>query len=289
MAKFLSEIIEKKVNSSELVASQNSFVTTELKYREADIVYKLKDRNIVFLIEHQTKVDFKMPYKILNYQIEIMRANENANNKKDNKECLVIPIVIYTGKNRWSAKKYIREIQEEYFENAEIEKLFLGMPGFYALVDINDYENNVLIQDKSILSKIMLLEKIRNSKELINIIFEINKKIKNYKEKDVIYDAMYLVLSRKIGEENANPIMEKIIKKGNDYMLAAEETMIKENRRIRAEGRIAGRIEGKREGIREGILQIVREMMKNGVRNEEIMKYTHMSKKEINKIKNTMK
>lgn len=163
------------------------------------------------------------------------------------------------------------------------------MPGFYALVDINDYENNVLIQDKSILSKIMLLEKIRNSKELINIIFEINKKIKNYKEKDVIYDAMYLVLSRKIGEENANPIMEKIIKKGNDYMLAAEETMIKENRRIRAEGRIAGRIEGKREGIREGILQIVKEMMKNGVRNEEIMKYTHISKKEINKIKNTMK
>lgn len=76
MAKFLSEVIEKKVNSSELVASQNSFVTTELKYREADIVYKLKDRNIVFLIEHQTKVDFKMPYKILNYQIEIMRANE---------------------------------------------------------------------------------------------------------------------------------------------------------------------------------------------------------------------
>ena len=284
-AEFLSKITGKKINLNELVASQNSFVTAELRYREADIVYKLKDKNIVFLIEHQTRIDFKMAYRILNYQIEIMRANENANNKKDNKECLVIPIVIYTGKKRWSAKRYIREIQEEYFDSIVKEKLFLGMLGFYALVDINDYENNVLIEDKSLLSKIMLLEKIRNSEDLVNIIFEINEKVRNYKEKDVIYDAMYLVLSRKIGEKNTNSIMEKIIKKGSDYMLAAEETMIEENRRIRAEGRKEGRIEGRIEGI----LQIVKEMIKNGVKSEDIMKYTNMSKKELNKIKNTIK
>ena len=39
--------------------------------------------------------------------------------------------------------------------------------------------------------------------------------------------------------------MEKIIKEGSDYMLAAEQMVIDENRRIRAEGRAEGRLSGR--------------------------------------------
>lgn len=122
-ARFISKVIGRKVKSSELIASQNSFVTAELKYREADIVYKLKDKNIVFLIEHQTRVDYRMAYRILNYQIEIMRANEVENPKKEDKECLVIPIVLYTGKGKWTAKKHIKEIQEKLFKENVIRNI----------------------------------------------------------------------------------------------------------------------------------------------------------------------
>ena len=45
--------------------------------------------------------------------------------------------------------------------------------------------------------------------------------------------------------------MEKIIKEGSDYMLAAEQMVIDENRRIRAEGRAEGRLSGRIEDAKK--------------------------------------
>ena len=53
--------------------------------------------------------------------------------------------------------------------------------------------------------------------------------------------------------------------------------VVDENRRIRAEGR------------NEGILQIIKEMLKNGMKEKEIIKYTKISKEEIEKIKKNSK
>ena len=88
-------------------------------------------------------------------------------------------------------------------------------------------------------------------------------------------------------------------------MLAIEQMVIDENRRIRAEGRlegrnegiieernrgiIEGRAEGRLEGRTEGILQIIKEMLKNGMKEKEIIKYTKISKDEIEKIKKNSK
>ena len=73
--------------------------------------------------------------------------------------------------------------------------------------------------------------------------------------------------------------------------------VVDENRRIRAEGRNEGIIEGRNKGIiegraegrNEGILQIIKEMLKNGMKEKEIIKYTKISKEEIEKIKKNSK
>ena len=221
-SKLISKVIGKEIKEEEIEVSQNSFVTTELKYREADIVYKEKGRNIIFLIEHQTKEDKKMSYRILNYQIEIMRANE----KEKGKESLVIGIVIYTGRRRWKAKRYIKEIQEKIEEEEEVKeerKIEKGRLGYYELIDINTYTKEELMKEESILSKVMLIEKERNTEDLLKIIKEINEKVKEKEGKEVIYDMMYLALRKKIEEKELNKIMEKLIKEGSDYMLAVEE------------------------------------------------------------------
>ena len=112
---------------------------------------------------------------------------------------------------------------------------------------------------------------------------------------------MELALERKLGSKQAEEIMGKIIKEGSDYMLAIEQMVIDENRRIRAEGRNEGIIEGRNKGIiegrnkgiiegrAEGILQIIKEMLKNGMKEKEIIKYTKISKEEIEKIKKNSK
>ena len=269
-ARFISKVLGIKIKGKDLIAVKNSFVTTELKYREADIVYKIKGMNVVILIEHQTRVDYRMSYRILNYQVEIMRANEIENPKKEDKECLVIPIVLYTGKEKWTAKRYIREIQEKILGKGKIEKPELGTLGYYELVDIKDFNKEELLKDNGILSKILLLEKVRNTESLIKTVFEINKKIakETDNEKTIVHDAMKIILIRKLGEKGTDLLMEKIVKEGSDYMLAAEEMVIEENRRIRAEGKLAGRIEDAKNMLKKKIdINIIEEV--TGLKREQ--------------------
>ena len=50
-----------------------------------------------------------MPYRILEYETEIMKSAIDIRKVK-NKEYklpLVIPIVLYTGKKKWDAKRYL--------------------------------------------------------------------------------------------------------------------------------------------------------------------------------------
>ena len=302
-ARFISKVIERKIKPRDLIVSQNSFVTSELRYREADIVYKIRNKNVVILIEHQTRVDYRMAYRILNYQIEIMRANEVENPRKEDKECLVIPIVLYTGKEKWTAKNYIKEIQERLYEEKIIKRgeIELGTLGYYALVDVNNYTKEELLKEEGILSKIMLIEKERNTKDLVRTMFEIKEKIQNDKNKEVVYTTMELALNKKFGTKVARKIMEKIIGKESGDMLAVEEMVLKENKMLRDEGRKIGISEGKKIGISEGkkigisegkligidegIIRVAKEMLKNGVDDEYVEKYTHLSKEKIEKLK----
>ena len=281
---FIRKTLKIDVKAKDLELVQNSFVTVELKYREADIVYKIKGTNVVILIEHQTRVDKKMPYRILNYQMETMRANEGE------EECLVIPIVLYTGKETWTAKRYIKELQTRRYAKKEINfgEIELGTLGYYTLVDVNEYTKEELLEEEGILSKIMLLEKERNTEELLKTIFEINEKIieEKTKEKEVIYSAMEVLLGKKIGKEKAEEIMKKIVEEGSDYMLAAEEMIIEENKMIRNEGRLLGRTEGRAEGISIGQNNIIKVLFKNKMTPKEISEKTGIALDKVLKIVN---
>ena len=289
-ARFIGKTLKIDVKAKDLELVQNSFVTLELKYREADIVYKIKGTNVVILIEHQTRVDKKMPYRILNYQMEIMRANEGE------EECLVIPIVLYTGKEMWTAKRYIKELQTRRYAKKEInfDEIELGTLGYYILVDVNEYTKEELLEEEGILSKIMLLEKERNTEELLKTIFKINEKIKEVKtkEKEIVYVAMEVLLGKKIEKEKAEEIMKKIIEEGSDYMLAAEEMIIEENEMIRNEGRILGRTEGisigeargREKGISIGQNNIIKILFKNKMTPKEISEKTGIDLSEILRI-----
>lgn len=284
-SRFIRKTLKIDVKAKDLELVQNSFVTVELKYREADIVYKIKGTNVVILIEHQTRVDKKMPYRILNYQMEIMRANEGE------EECLVIPIVLYTGKETWTAKRYIREIQDNSIDDdIVLDKMPLGLLGYYTLVDVNEYTKEKLLKEKGILSKIMLLEKERNTEELLKTIFKINEKIKEEKtkEKEVVYAAMEVLLEKKIGKAKTKEIMKKIIGEGSDYMLAAEEMIIKENEMIRNEGISIGKALGRKKGISIGETRgknnIIKMLFKNKMPAKEISEKTGIALDEILKI-----
>ena len=68
LRRFLSRYIGVEVESSNLEQCNTNFITPKYEYKNADIVYKEKNKEVYYLIEQQTKVDYDMPYRMLKYK-----------------------------------------------------------------------------------------------------------------------------------------------------------------------------------------------------------------------------
>ena len=191
-----------------------------------------------------------------------------------------IPIVLYTGKQKWKVKESIREVQEEseYVKRIEFAR--------YNLVDVNEYSINELLEDKSFLTKAMLIEKAKNETELTEFAEKIAQVIKDdnrtYGEdiKEIFTLIIDLVLKRKIGKDKSNELIETI-KGGNDKMLAVLDMIDRENMKIYKKGRT----EGKKEGKIEALIDVAKKMINEKLSIEKIIEITGLNKEEIEKLK----
>ena len=269
----INQAIKTKLKAEEIEKYTSSFVNKIFENREADIVYKYKNKNIFFLIEHQTKIDYSMPYRILEYEIEIMKSAIDIRKVK-NKEYklpLVIPIVLYTGKKKWDAKRYLEERQET-LDGVKIKA------GNYNLVDINDYTKEELLQEKTLISKMMLLEKSESTEESIEMLEKIIPNT-NKEEKELLKRVISILFGEKIGEEKTKELIEKI-DGGEGKMLALVDMIRNENQMYINIGRKEGE-----EKLKQRCLEIAKNLLKLKMPISQISEVTKLPKEEIEKLK----
>ena len=244
-------------------------------------MYKYKNKNIFFLIEHQTKIDYSMPYRILEYETEIMKSAIDIRKVK-NKEYklpLVIPIVLYTGKKKWDAKRYLEESQET-LDDVKIKA------GNYNLVDIKDFTKEELLQGKTLISKMMLLEKSESTEESIEMLEKIIPNT-NKEEKELLKRVISILFGEKIGEEKTKELIEKI-DGGEGKMLALVDMIRNENKMYINMGRKEGRKEAREEGkikLKQQCLEIAKNLLKINMPISQISEVTKLPEEEIEKIK----
>lgn len=68
------------------------------------VLYKIKHKNRYILINIEEKINYNISFKILKYAINIIKYWEKEENKKTIYP-IVIPIVIYIGKEKWNVQK----------------------------------------------------------------------------------------------------------------------------------------------------------------------------------------
>ncbi len=277
----INQAIKIKLKAEEIEKYTSSFVSKIFQNREADIVYKYKNKNIFFLIEHQTKIDYSMSYRILEYEIEIMKSAIDIRKVK-NKEYklpLVIPIVLYTGKKKWDAKRYLEESQET-LDDVKIKA------GNYNLVDINDFTKEELLQGKTLISKMILLEKSESTEESIEMLEKIIPNT-NKEEKELLKRVISILFGEKIGEEKTKELIEKI-DGGEGKMLALVDMIRNENKMYINMGRKEGRKEAREEGkikLKQQCLEIAKNLLKINMPISQISEVTKLPEEEIEKIK----
>ena len=202
---------------------------------------------------------------------------------KEYKIPLVVPIVLYTGNKTWDAKKYLEKNQEK-LENIEVKL------GNYNLLDINNFTEEQLLKENTLISKLMLIEKSTSAEDTINLLEKIIKKVKK-EDMDTLKRIISIVLSEKIGIIKANELINKM-EGDDDNMLAVVDMIRRENQMYIEIGKKEGRKEGKREGKLEGRLEgkleekikIATNMLKEKFNIETIHKITGINKEELEKI-----
>ena len=285
----------KEITENEIQIYNSSYISERFENKESDIVYKMKEKNIFFLIEHQSKIDYKMPIRILNYEIEIIRQAIGIKKiGKNSKLPVIVPIVIYTGKGKWRAALKI----EEYQENSEGYRI--NTLGEYNLIDINDYSIKDLEKNETFLAKLMIIEKSGSKEELISNLTKIVENEKEAKNIKLLYRIINYVLREKIGNKMTEELLEKL-KGGNKNMgLAVMDMLEREERELqkkirkscreaKQQGRSIGIIEGKKTGRMEEKIEVVKEMLKNNIKDAIIKKVTHIEEKELEKLKSEIK
>ena len=274
---FINKVLYNKskepIKENEMEEHTEDFITIDYKDKEADIVYKdNREEGSYFLIEHQTKIDPYMPFRIAEYALEIMRMEYRKGIMAE-----VTAIVLYTGKENW--KVPLRLGKKPRNDN---------QIGTYSLYELNKHEDTELIKDGKALSIGLVLERAINSKNLVEKLNEILGMQLNLSKESRNLINIYItnVLKGILGEEETKEIIKRLNKEKEEEnnMFMLEETL----RNEMMENRKLGREEGIRNGIKRGKeeakIQIARRMSKLGFDVKEISEIMKISEEDVNKM-----
>ena len=234
----------------------------DFKRKQADVVYegelKKSGRKVIFfiLLENQSRIDYRMNYRLLLYIVEILReyynsADVNERKRKEFKFPAVFPIVFYTGSGKWTTPLNLKEMFDGYENFGEYLLNFN-----YVLVEAKGYDDERVKNFRSKLLKVMMM--FERSGEFIEAL-ETAKKYKddvaslNDEEKRILGVALDILSEAHGGQGyNLNEILHEKNTEGVDVMLADVIANAKNyERNLVKKGRAEGRVEGRKEEAAE--------------------------------------
>ena len=247
------------IEENNVVKVDKSFILPDFKNKEADLVYRVKmdNKDVIFyvLMEMQSKVDFQMPYRLLLYMVEVWRGilkdlDKSKEKRKDYRLPVIVPIVLYNGKNNWTACRSYKECLSGYelFGDNVIDFK-------YIIIDVNRYDNETLLEMSNLIATVFLMDKKQDVNTLLESLKTVVNTLKklNPKEFELFKNWFANIITRGIEPEN-RALMNKILEESKEVetMVYNLELTLKEERiKNREEGKVEGKIEGKIESILE--------------------------------------
>ena len=271
MTNFLKTFIGLEVNSENLKIYNSSFITNNYKRRESDILYKDIIQNTFYLIEHQSTVNIDMPRRILEYSTELMR--EIKKNKIELKNPLIIPIVIYTGKQPWNIPTNFSDTQTFNSSN----KSFV-INQIYKLIDIHTYSIDKLKNIHNKISYMLLIEKCKNHLELAQTLEYIAIHANTSNTKEWVNNLVTYVFAKTLDDTSKSKILKLLYEKEKNENM--EDLIERINNNIRLEKKKNIKI-----GKLENLFSTIKNMLNFNLTDEEIIKYTNATQEQINQVR----
>ena len=271
------------IKEEDLILVDKSYILSDFEEEESDILYKVNvnGEEVIFyvLLEFQSKVDFQMPMRLLFYMTEVWRdvlknTDKSEVKRKSFKLPAIVPIVLYNGKNKWTAKTSFREILSGY-ELFEDNILNFN----YMLFDINRYSDEELYNVSNLVSAVFLLDQEMDEDELLRRLRKLIYVLKKISPEqfNVFKQWLKKIVKPRLTEEMQKEV-DEVLDKSNqeevDFMVSnLGKTLDKMERKALEKGS-----ENRTKEIAINAIEM-------GMDNEVIIKLTGLTDEKINEIR----
>ncbi|MGY4686594.1 Rpn family recombination-promoting nuclease/putative transposase [Petrotoga sp. DB-2] len=266
---FLPKEITKQIKETDLKREQTELIGKDFSIKRSDILYKIEKENgqdvyIYLLLEHQSKVDQLMAFRMLAYKVRIweqyVKSHKRESEQKGFKLPVIIGIVFYDGKAKWTSPM---DVKDKITEIKNMEDYLIKAN--YELINLSSIKEETIINMKKALGVILLTDKpnvrIKNAEELLKIINEeiISKLPEEEKEKfDKHRNAFIELFGKRTDYEEIKERYEELKEMEVPKMFDTLEKIAKRDReKAKLEGVKEGERKGKLEGERELIIEIL--------------------------------
>ena len=300
LEEYLPANLQSMLDLNRITVEKESYIEDDLKKKFSDIVYSVGikrtveerkiDQNdlqeqqehekafVYILLEHQSKPDYWMALRLWKYILLLCERHKQKQKTKNNKLPLVIPIVFYNGKEKYTSPQSLWQL----FDNPDMARQLLGDE--YKLVDLQSKTDEEIKRQKHIGLMEFFLKHIYE-RDMLKLwerfLSEFKGAVILDKENSYIYIKRLLwYTNTKVAEEDKGKLNQLIIdsltnKDGEDIMRTIADSYRDQYYGI-----------GIQEGIEKGIEQTATNMLKEGAEVEFVVRVTGLSSDEVLKLKN---
>lgn len=278
---YLPQNIVSIVDMNTLEPQKDSFIDKELKEIFADMLFKVniedEEGYIYFLFEHKSYTSKNISFQLLKHMIEIWEAK--IKNEKTDELPVIIPLVIYHGKDKWNIQNTLVDMIKGY------DKLPQGMQKYipnyeYLIYDISRYTDEDIKGELKLRILLTIFRDIftKDDKGLQETVLRSIEYLRELEEQQTSIEyfetLMKYIFSARIDltKEAANEIIRKIettYPEGSEVVMTLAEQF-------------------REEGIMRGLEKVVRKSIIKGLTTEDIMEITGLKKEEIEDIRKSM-
>ncbi|MDD3272351.1 MAG: Rpn family recombination-promoting nuclease/putative transposase [Syntrophomonadaceae bacterium] len=282
---YLPENIIKVIDLDTLEPQKDSFINEKLQEGFSDLLFKAKINNregyIYFLFEHKSYTSKDIAFQLLKYMVEIWEAKSKK--EKADELPVIIPLVVYHGKDGWKIGTTLGEMITGYEDLPEDIKKFT--PNYeYLLYDLSRYTDDEIKGGVINRIAIAMLRDIQGKdiKGIFEVLFRAAEYLRELEDKQTgieYFETLmkYIFNARAdLTRADFNAVVNKIettYPEGSEVVMTLAEIFREE-----------GMEKGIEVGAKQGKIEVAKRLIKMGLSMEQIVDATGLPKKEIEKI-----
>ena len=286
---YLPGNIIKVIDVDTLEPQKDSFINKELQEGFSDLLFKANINNregyIYFLFEHKSYTRKDIAFQLLRYMMEIWETKSKK--EKADELPVIIPLVVYHGKDRWKIGTTLGEMIVGYKDLPEDIKKFT--PNYeYLLYDLSQFTDDEIKGEAQLRILFTTLRDIftKDSKSLQDSVFRAVSYLRELDDKQTGIE-YFETLMRYIFNARADLTradFNEVVKKIETTYPEGSEVVMTLAEIFREEGKEEGILKGMEVGAKQGKIEVAKNAIREGMELGLIEKLTGLPKKEIGKI-----